>query len=152
MATLREGDLAPDFTLPAGDGTQVALSDLRGKKVVLYFYPRDNTPGCTREACAFQENLTAVKRRGAAVIGISPDAPAAHRKFAGAYGLSFPLLSDVDHRVAKLYGAWKKKSLYGRTFLGLVRTTFIIDEEGRIVRIFPKVKVDGHAAAVLESL
>jgi thioredoxin-dependent peroxiredoxin len=152
MAGLVEGAKAPEFALPAGDGTTLALSDLRGKKVVLYFYPKDDTPGCTREACSFQEHLGPVKRKGALVLGVSPDPPASHAKFSGKYGLSFPLLSDQDRSVAKLYGVWKKKSLYGRTYMGVERTTFIIDERGMIARIFPKVKVDGHTTEVLNSL
>jgi peroxiredoxin Q/BCP len=152
MAALKEGAAAPKFSLPAGDGSIVALSDFRGKKVVLYFYPKDDTPGCTREACAFQEDLSAVKRKGAVVLGVSPDPPASHVKFSEKYGLAFPLLSDEDRSVARLYGVWKKKSMYGKTFMGIERTTFIIDERGKIARIFPKVKVDGHIIEVLNSL
>ena len=152
MAALTEGARAPEFTLPGGDGTTIALSGFRGKKVVLYFYPKDDTPGCTREACSFQEHRAAVGKKGAVVIGVSPDPPASHVKFAQKYSLSFRLLSDADRSVAKLYGVWKKKSLYGRTYMGVERSTFIIDERGIIVRIFRKVKVDGHTEDVLNSL
>jgi peroxiredoxin Q/BCP len=152
MPALTEGARAPEFTLPGGDGTTVALSGFKGRKVVLYFYPKDDTPGCTREACSFQEHRVAVGKKGAVVIGVSPDSPASHGKFAQKYGLSFPLLSDEDRKVAKLYGVWKKKSLYGKTYMGVERSTFIIDERGIIVRIFRKVKVDGHTEDVLNSL
>ncbi len=152
MAAVQEGAPAPEFTLPAGDGSSVALSGFRGKKVVLYFYPKDATPGCTREACDFQEDLNALKKKGAVVLGISPDSPASHAGFSKKFRLSFPLLSDEDKSVARLYGVWKKKSMYGKTFMGIERTTFIIDERGRISRIFPKVKVDGHVRDILNSL
>ena len=149
---LKIGDAAPSFALPSTGGTEVRLSDYRGRKVVLYFYPKDHTPGCTREACSFQDALTAITRMGAVVLGISTDSVASHEKFRAKYGLRFPLLSDEKREVVKRYGVWKKKSLYGRSFLGVERTTFVIDERGKISRIFPRVKVDGHAQQVLEAI
>lgn len=152
MAELQEGDVAPDFTLPTGDGATLSLKELRGKKVVLYFYPKDDTPGCTREACAFRDNLSRIKRKGAVVVGVSADSSASHAKFAEKYDLSYPLVSDGDKKISTAYGVWKEKSLYGRKFLGIERTTFIIDERGKIRRIFPRVKVDGHVDEVLAAL
>ncbi len=152
MATLKVGSTAPDFQLPTGGGKMLSLSDFRGQKVVLYFYPKDMTSGCTKEACSFQENLSALKKKGAVVIGVSPDSPASHEKFADAYGLSFPLVSDEKKAILKKYGVWKEKSLYGKKYMGVERTTFIINEEGIITHIFPKVKVDGHTEEVLQAL
>ncbi len=152
MAALKRGAKAPDFTLPTGDGKELALSELRGKKVVLYFYPKDMTSGCTKEACSFQENLSAIKKKGAVVVGVSPDSPSSHQKFAEEYGLSFPLVSDEKKTILKKYGVWKQKSLYGKRYMGVERTTFIINEEGIITHIFPKVKVDGHTEEVLKAL
>lgn len=152
MAALKVGAKAPDFMLPTGDGKELALSALRGKKVVLYFYPKDMTSGCTKEACSFQENLSAIKKKGAVVVGVSPDSPSSHQKFAEKYGLSFPLVSDEKKAILKKYGVWKQKSLYGRKYMGVERTTFIINEEGIITHIFPKVKVDGHTEEVLQAL
>ncbi|MER3523048.1 MAG: thioredoxin-dependent thiol peroxidase [Ignavibacteria bacterium] len=152
MATIKVSEVAPDFRLPTGGGKEISLSDFRGKKVVLYFYPKDMTSGCTKEACAFQENLQAIKKKGAVVIGVSPDSPISHEKFAEKYGLSFPLVSDEKRTLAKKYGVWKEKTLYGRTYMGVERTTFIINEEGIITHIFPKVKVEGHTEEVLQAL
>ncbi len=149
---VREGELAPDFALPSDDGRTVSLRDLRGTKVVLYFYPKDDTPGCTKEACGFRDNLARVTSKGAAVLGVSRDAAASHAKFRDKYDLNFPLLSDESGRVTKAYGVWKKKHLYGRKSWGIERTTFLIDEQGRVSRIWPKVKVDGHVEEVLASL
>jgi len=149
---LKVGDKAPLFTLPTGDGKSIALKDLRGKKVVLYFYPKDDTSGCTKEACSFQEHLPAVTKKRAAILGVSADSSASHAKFASKYGLKFPLLSDEKKEVLKLYGVWKEKSMYGRKYMGIERTTFVIDEEGRIAQIFPKVKVEGHTAEILALL
>jgi peroxiredoxin Q/BCP len=147
------GRKAPAFELPDSAGATVELKDLTGRgKVVLYFYPRDMTPGCTREACGFQDRLGEIAKAGAQVVGISADPPALHEKFAARYALKFPLLSDAENRVAKLYGVYKKKSLYGREFLGVERSTFVIDSAGVIRRVFPKVKVDGHPEAVLAAL
>ncbi len=152
MSSLTIGSRAPDFTLPAGDGSSVSLKALRGKKVVLYFYPKDDTPGCTKEACSFRDNFAALRKKGAVVIGISADSPASHEKFSRKFDLPFTLASDEDKEVLKQYGVWKQKSLYGRKFLGIERTTFIIDEEGKISHIFPRVKVDGHTEEILAAL
>jgi peroxiredoxin Q/BCP len=147
-----EGEPAPDFRLPADDGKTYALKDLRGKKVVLYFYPKDDTPGCTKEACSFRDNLSRVRSKGAIVLGVSKDDLESHAKFREKYSLSFPLLSDPEGKVLNAYGVWKEKSLYGRTFMGIERTTFVIDEGGRIQKVFPRVKVDGHVDEVLAAL
>lgn len=152
MAALKAGALAPDFSLPTGTGETLSLRDLKGKKVVLYFYPKDNTSGCTKEACAFNDNLSRIRRKGAVVIGVSPDSVTSHEKFAGKYDLSFPLVSDEKKALVKKYGVWKEKSLYGRKYMGVERTTFVIDERGNIAHIFPKVKVDGHVDEVLAVL
>jgi thioredoxin-dependent peroxiredoxin len=149
---LKEGDKAPDFTAKDDQGNTVSLKDLRGKKVVLYFYPKDNTSGCTKEACDFRDNFALIKRKDAIVLGVSPDNEKSHGKFKAKFDLTFPLLVDEDKKLVNAYGVWQKKSLYGRAFMGVVRTTFIIDEKGKIARIFPKVKVNGHVDAVLEAL
>jgi len=152
VAKLSVGDAAPDFSLPTGDGKKLSLKDLKGKKVVLYFYPKDNTSGCTREACSFQQNLSAIRRKGAVVVGVSPDSEASHRKFADKYDLTFDLVSDEKKEIVKRYGVWKEKSMYGKKYFGIERTTFVIDEKGKISHIFPKVKVDGHTEEVLAVL
>ena len=152
MAALAEGMKAPDFSLPDAGGKTLALKELRGKKVILYFYPKDDTPGCTREACSFRDNIATIGKKGAVVIGISADSPESHKKFAAKYDLPFALASDAKKEVITQYGVWKKKSLYGRTFLGIERTTFVIDEEGVITNIFRKVKVDGHTEELLAAL
>ncbi len=152
MAELSVGNKAPDFTLPNGEGKPVSLSDFKGKKVVLYFYPKDDTSGCTKEACSFQENLGVLKKRGAVVLGVSADSPTSHQKFAAKYDLSFPLISDEQKELIKKYGVWKEKSMYGRKYMGIERTTFIIGENGKITHIFPKVKVDGHTEEILNAL
>ena len=149
---LNIGDKAPLFNLPTGKGDMLALKDLRGKKVVLYFYPKDNTSGCTKEACSFQGNLSVLKKKGAVVLGVSADSAASHQKFAEKYDLSFPLLADEKKEVLKAYGVWKEKSMYGRKYMGIERTTVLIDEDGRIARVFSKVKVDGHTEEVLAAL
>ncbi|HTS88459.1 MAG TPA: thioredoxin-dependent thiol peroxidase [Gemmatimonadales bacterium] len=149
---LQIGDSAPDFALPSDEGETVRLADLRGKKVVLYFYPKDDTSGCTTEACEFRDQWAAVKRAGAAVLGVSPDGTASHERFRRKYKLPFPLLADVDHSVAAAYGAWGEKRMYGRSYMGILRSTFIIDERGRIQAVFPKVKPKGHAQEVLAAL
>ncbi len=146
------GDPAPEFTLPDEKGEPVSLKKFRGRKVVLYFYPRDNTPGCTREACSFRDNLARVRRKGAEILGISADSAASHQKFIRKYDLPFTLLSDETREVIKAYGVWKQKSFLGKKFMGIERSTFIIDEAGKIVHIFPGVKVAGHADEVLSFL
>jgi len=150
MAMIEEGKKAPDFELPSSDGGEVKLKDLRGKTVVLYFYPKDDTPGCTREACAFRDNQAALKKKGVVVLGLSGDSIASHDKFKAKYKLNFPLLSDPDKAVAKKYGAWGEKVLYGKKSVGMIRSTFVIDGEGVVRKVFPRVKVDGHAEKVLE--
>jgi peroxiredoxin Q/BCP len=152
MAALKVGIAAPEFSLPTGDGSTVSLSDFRGKAVVLYFYPRDNTSGCTKEACDFRDNLAAIKRRGAVVLGVSPDSPSSHTKFAEKFELSFPLVSDEKKQLVKKYGVWKEKSLYGRKYMGVERTTFVIGPDGVITHIFPSVKVEGHVDEVLKAI
>jgi peroxiredoxin Q/BCP len=147
-----EGEEAPDFTLPRSGGGTLSLRELRGRKVVLYFYPQDDTPGCTKEACAFRDVQPRVEGAGAVVVGISPDDVPSHDRFIAKYGLPFVLVSDVDHAVAEAYGAWVEREAYGRRFMGIQRSTFLIDEEGRIARVWPKVRAEGHAAQVLAAL
>ena len=149
---LNIGDKAPDFTLYDKDGRQVSLSDFLGKRVVLYFYPRDNTPGCTRQACAFAGLYGEFERRGVQVIGISKDSVASHLKFAEKYGLPFVLLSDPGLEAIEAYGVWQEKKLYGKLSFGVVRTTFIIDEQGNIAHVMPKVKPDTNASEILALL
>jgi peroxiredoxin Q/BCP len=152
MAELQVGSRAPDFTLPTADGRKVYLKDYRGKKVILYFYPKDDTSGCTKEACSFRDNLKRFEKKGAVVVGVSIDSPESHSKFAGKYGLPFTLASDEHKDIVKKYGVWKEKSMYGRKYMGTVRTTFVIDEQGVITHIFPKVKVDGHTDELLKAI
>jgi thioredoxin-dependent peroxiredoxin len=149
---LQEHDPAPDFEVLDDQGNSFRLSGLKGKRVVLYFYPKADTPGCTKEACSFRDTLSEFQKRDVVVIGVSPDAPSAQARFKAKYELTFPLLADADHAVAEAYGVWKEKSNYGRKYMGVERTTFLIDAEGRIARIFAKVKVDGHSDAVLAAL
>ena len=149
---LEAGMKAPDFTLNDASGRAVSLSDLRGKKVVLYFYPKDNTPGCTRQACAFAGAYSQFKDKGVEVVGISRDSVASHVKFAEKHGLPFILLSDPELEAIKAYGVWQEKKLYGKVSFGVVRTTFIIDENGVIEKVMPKVKPDTNAAEILEIL
>ena len=144
--------MAPDFYAMTDDGSEIALSNLRGKKIVLYFYPKDDTPGCTREACAFRDGISKIQEKGALVFGVSADSVESHQKFKEKYQLNFPLLSDEDKKIVQDYGVWKEKSMYGRTFMGINRTTFLINEEGRIQRIFPKVNVEIHYDEVLAAL
>jgi thioredoxin-dependent peroxiredoxin len=143
---------APDFSLPADDGTKLKLSAQRGKPVVLYFYPRDMTPGCTREACAFRDQHKALAKLGAVVLGVSTDDVASHEKFRDKYKLNFPLLADVDHKVAEKYGAWREKNLYGKKSMGIQRSTFLIDSQGKVARVWKKVNVDGHDAEVVDAI
>jgi thioredoxin-dependent peroxiredoxin len=149
---VEEGETAPDFTLSADDGRQVKLSDLRGKPVVLYFYPQDDTPGCTREACAFRDRTQDLKAKGAMVLGVSPDDVASHGRFRDKYSLNFPLLADEGHKVAERYGAWREKNLYGKTSMGIQRSTFLIDGDGTVRKVWKRVNVDGHDEAVLAAL
>lgn len=149
---VEKGDPAPDFTLPADNGSEVTLGALRGKKIVLYFYPKDNTSGCTTQACELQETLSEITVRGAVVLGVSPDSLQSHEKFRDKYGLTFPLLSDENHQVAEAYGVWKEKSMYGRKYWGIERSTFIIDEDGMILEAWRKVRPKGHAEKVSETL
>lgn len=149
---LEIGMKAPEFTLPDKDGRSVSLSDFLGRKVVLYFYPRDNTPGCTRQACAFAAAYEGFKAKNVVVIGISKDSTASHLKFAQKYNLPFILLSDPELQAIESYGVWQEKKLYGKVSMGVVRTTFLIDEEGKIERIMPKVKPDTNAAEILAHL
>ena len=145
---MTEGDRAPAFSLKADDGTTVTLKSLAGKNVVLFFYPRDDTPGCTKEACGFRDALPRFEGIDAVVLGVSPDSLESHRKFKQKYDLPFPLLVDEGHRLADEFGVWKQKSMYGLKFMGIERTTVIIDRKGKVARIFPKVKVPGHVEEV----
>jgi len=149
---LEPGSRAPVFTLPADDGTTVSLDALKGSPVVLYFYPKDDTSGCTTEACEFRDRWADAQKAGAVVLGVSPDDVGSHERFKRKYRLPFPLLADTDHAVAEAYGAWGEKSMYGRSYFGILRTTYLIDRAGRIARVFPKVKPKGHAAEVLAAL
>lgn len=149
MAQVEVGQMAPLFTLPDQSGQEVSLEALRGQVVVLYFYPKDDTPGCTKEACAFRDLKQELQNAGAVVFGVSKDSVKSHDRFAGKYGLNFPLLADEDASVCEAYGVIQDKNMYGRVTRGIVRTTFVIDKEGRIAKVYPKVKVDGHADAVL---
>ena len=149
---LEKGMKAPDFTLHDKDGNPVSLSDFKGKKVVLYFYPKDNTPGCTRQACAFSAHYGEFKKRGVEVVGVSRDSAASHVKFAEKFNLPFIILSDPDLAAIKAYGVWQEKKMYGKTTFGVVRTTFIIDENGVIERVMNKVKPDTNAEEILAAL
>ena len=149
---LKPGDKAPLFSLLSSEGEKISLKDLKGKSIVLYFYPKDDTSGCTKEACSFQSNIAALKKSGAVVLGVSADSVESHAKFAAKHGLRFPLLSDESKEVLKAYGVWKEKSMYGRKFMGIERTTFIIDDKGKVTHVFQKVRVDGHTEEVLNAL
>jgi thioredoxin-dependent peroxiredoxin len=149
---LQPGQPAPDFTLPTDTGTPLTLSALRGRPVVLYFYPKDDTSGCTKESCEFRDLVPRFERVNAQILGISPDSVKSHAKFRDKYNLNFPLLADEGHPVADKYGVWQEKSMYGRKYWGNARTTFVIDAEGRIAKVFEKVKPAGHAAEVAEAV
>ncbi|AGA29545.1 thioredoxin-dependent thiol peroxidase [Singulisphaera acidiphila] len=149
---IESGQPAPDFTLPDQRGQEVTLSQLQGAPVVLYFYPKDDTPGCTKEACAFRDARADYEAAGAHVIGVSPDNSTSHLKFAEKYDLPFTLVADVDRQVCEAYGVWQEKNNYGKKSMGVVRTTFIIDRNGIVQKTFPKVKVDGHSDEILETL
>lgn len=146
------GSKAPDFTLLDDTGKKVKLSQFRGQPIVLYFYPKDNTPGCTRQACAFRDRKSDLGRHDAVVLGVSPDDDASHAKFRGKFELNFPLLCDPDHKVAEKYGAWREKNMYGKISMGIQRSTFLIDGDGKVARVWKKVRVDGHDEQVLEAL
>jgi peroxiredoxin Q/BCP len=149
---IKEGQEAPDFTLPSSGGGEISLRALRGKNVVLYFYPKDDTPGCTKEACAFRDSQSKIKKSGAVVLGVSPDSLASHDKFRTKYKLNFPLLADSDKAVAKKYGAFGEKVMYGKRVVGMIRSTFVIDGAGVVRKVFPRVRVDGHDEQVLGAL
>lgn len=149
---VEEGKQAPDFTLPSDSGEAVTLSSLRGNPVVLYFYPRDDTPGCTAQACGIRDAWSEFERAGAVVLGVSADSPKKHVKFREKYGLPFALLSDTEHEVAEKYGTWVEKSMYGRTYMGLERSTFVIDADGNVAKIMRNVKPAEHANDVLAAL
>ncbi len=144
------GQKAPDFTLVADDGTKVKLSEFRGKVVVLYFYPKDDTPGCTKQACAFRDQKGELEKLGVQVLGVSTDDLESHRKFRDKYQLNFPLLVDTNHKVAEKYGAWREKNMYGKVTLGIQRSTFLIDQEGKVAKVWKRVSVDGHDQKVIE--
>ena len=146
------GKKAPDFTLPADGGRKVKLSGLRGKPVVLYFYPRDDTPGCTREACAFRDRKSQLAKAGAVVLGVSTDGVESHGKFRDKYNLNFPLLADTDHKVAEKYGAWREKVRFGKKSMGIQRSTFLIDAAGVVRKVWKSVQVDGHDEQVIQAL
>ena len=150
MIELKIGDDAPDFTLPTDGEGEVSLNQFKGQKVVLYFYPKDDTPGCTKESCSFNENLTALSKLEVQVIGLSKCSVKKHDKFKAKYDLKFPLASDENDEVCEAYGVYKEKSMYGKTYMGIERSTFLIDENGKIAHIWRKVKVDGHVAEVME--
>jgi peroxiredoxin Q/BCP len=149
---VEEGQPAPEFRLTDQNGQVVTLAQFRGTPVVLYFYPKDDTPGCTREACAFRDARAAYEHAGARVLGVSPDSPASHKKFTEKYQLPFTLLADPEKRACESYGVWKEKNLYGKKSMGVERTTFLIDGAGIVRKVFPRVKVDGHSDQVLEAL
>jgi len=150
---LKQGDKAPDFTLHSHEGREVSLSDFAGKSdVVLYFYPKDNTSGCTKEACSFRDNIETIGAKGAVVLGVSPDSVKSHQNFIQKQQLNFTMLSDPDHQVAEAYGAWGEKSMYGKKYMGIIRSTFVIGKDGVIKHVFGKVKVDSHALDVISIL
>ncbi len=149
---LKEGDKAPDFSLQDDSGKEVSLRDFRGKKVILYFYPKDDTPGCTKEACGFRDNVAKFKSANMMIYGVSRDSLESHRKFKTKYSLPFPLLSDPDTKLAQAYGAWGEKTMYGKKSMGLIRSTFVINEDGKIEKVYGNVKAEGHAEELLQFL
>jgi peroxiredoxin Q/BCP len=152
MPSLKEGDLAPAISLDTDSGEAFSLSSLSGRNIVLYFYPKADTPGCTKEACEFRDTTKKFTKANTVIVGVSPDATKAQAKFKDKFDLPFILLADVEHKACEDYGVWKEKSMYGKKYMGVERTTFVIDTEGRIKKIFPKVKVEGHAEEVLAAL
>lgn len=151
MAKPQAGEMAPDFRLTTQDGTPLTLADLRGERVILYFYPKDNTSGCTLEAKSLRDGKEALARMGFRIIGVSPDSERSHRNFCAKHDLNFTLLADTDHSVAEAYGVWAEKSMYGRKYMGILRTTFVIDAEGRIERVFDKVDTKNHYEQILKA-
>ncbi|MCF8495452.1 MAG: thioredoxin-dependent thiol peroxidase [Alphaproteobacteria bacterium] len=151
MIDLKLGDMAPDFTLPADGGGTFCLSQHKGKKVILYFYPKDDTSGCTAESCGFRDNMDSLKSANVEIVGLSKDSPASHDKFKAKYDLNFPLASDEKGSVCEQYGVWKEKSMYGKKYMGIERSTFLIDESGKIARIWRNVKVPGHVEEVRQA-
>jgi peroxiredoxin Q/BCP len=149
---IEEGAKAPDFTLLTHDGSKLKLSSLKGAPVVLYFYPKDDTPGCTKEACGFRDAKAGLAKHKAVVLGVSPDTPESHEAFRRKFKLPFTLLADTNHAVAEKYGAWREKNMYGKKSMGIARSTFIIDADGKVARVFKAVKADGHDKQVLEAL
>ncbi|MBI3601871.1 MAG: thioredoxin-dependent thiol peroxidase [Candidatus Omnitrophica bacterium] len=150
--TTREGDQAPDFKLQANNGQAIALQDLKGKNVVIYFYPKDDTPGCTVEACGFRDSFKEIEKLKAVVLGVSPNNAASHEKFIKKFNLPFTLLADTDKKMCQDYGVWVEKSMYGKKYMGVARTTFVIDKDGKVAKIFEKVKPEGHHQEVIETL
>lgn len=148
MSELQPGDKAPDFTMPTDGNGTVSLSDYKGRKLVLYFYPKDDTPGCTTESCGFRDSIKAFEKIGAAIIGVSKDSVKSHDKFKKKYDLNFPLGSDEDGKVCEAYGVWQEKSMYGKKYMGIARSTFLIDEKGKIIQAWYNVKVPGHVDEV----
>ena len=152
MSELTVGGKAPAFSAPDQSGKTISLSDLKGKKVVLYFYPKDDTPGCTTQACSYRDEYAEFKKKGVVVLGVSPDDAESHSKFAQKFSLNFPLLADVSHKIAEDYGVWVEKSMYGKTYMGVERSTFVIDEQGKLAAIYRKVKPAETVAEVLAGL
>jgi len=152
MPELKEGDKAPAISVETDDGSHFELSSLKGKNVVLYFYPKADTPGCTKESCEFRDTSAKLTKANTVIVGVSPDTSKAQAKFKEKFDLPFTLLADVEHKVAEDYGVWKEKSMYGKKYMGIERTTFVIDPKGKIKKIFPKVKVEGHAEEVLAAI
>ena len=149
---IEPGKKSPAFTLKADDGSKVKLSDLKGSPVVLYFYPKDDTPGCTKEACSFRDRKSEIEALGAVVLGVSPDTVESHVKFRDKYGLNFRLLADADHQVAEKYGAWREKNMYGKKSMGIQRSTYLIDADGKVAKVWQRVQVDGHDDQVIEAI
>ena len=149
---IEEGQAAPDFTLAADDGTKIKLSKLKGSPIVLYFYPKDDTPGCTKEACAFRDRSKELKKLGVAVLGVSADSVDSHVQFRDKFKLNFPLLADEGHKVAEKYGAWREKNMYGKKSMGIQRSTFLIDVKGKVAKLWKAVKVDGHDEQVIAAI
>jgi peroxiredoxin Q/BCP len=150
--SLEAGKPAPEFSLDSTTGRTMSLKDLRGKKVVLYFYPKDDTPGCTKEACNFRDSFAEFEKAGAVILGVSPDDVSSHHEFKNKFNLPFPLLADPNHAVAEAYDVWKERSMYGKKFMGIERTTYVIDSTGAIAKVFPRVKVDEHHTEVLDAV